>query len=147
MKNWLLSLWISIGIRFFAPTFAAWVALGHTRFIVTPTTWTNIGAKMFNLDVEEFKAAAYNHRIRQEAAIADEDGYGDAYRYGSDTAAAEQKALEEAKRGKKKLPGGLVKLGMSPEERRMAKMLENDDLLITNMVKQAAKKEKVEIVI
>lgn len=154
MRKFLFNIWMSIGTKFFLKTYSEWLKISHEQFAVdlreivdfafetyepTLEDWVEITNNRFPDGVEGFKAAAYNYRIKLEAGMADDLGIGDAYRWGSDTAKAEQEALEAAKRGKKVLPGGILALGKTPEERRHTRLMERDDLLISNMVKEAAK--------
>lgn len=111
-----------------------------TTFQPSMADWVKVTNFYFGEDIDQFKYEAYQYRIKAEAEMADVLGIGDAYRYGSETAKAEQEALAAAK-GQRKLPSGLVALGKSREER----MLERDDLLITNMVKKVAKESGTEI--
>lgn len=128
--------WLSFGIAQYKPTLQNWVNVIFNTHEPTLEQWVEVTNKYF--EVEEFKAAAYNYRIKQEAAMADELGIGDAFRWGSETAKAEQEALEAARGRKKVLPGGILALGKTPEERRHARLMERDDLLITSMVKAKA---------
>jgi hypothetical protein len=156
--QFLKSLWIWIGLKYLFPTFESWFHFARKRFFVSfddvmdiafqtyePSAeqWLQFMATHYGEDIDKFRAAAYDYRIKAEAGMAEELGLGLAYRWGSETAAAEQEALSQAKRPKT-LPSGIIVLGKTPQERREEEMAAREDLLISNLVKKKAKEEGVE---
>jgi hypothetical protein len=152
MLSWSLRSWSELGLKKYLATWEAWVdfASDHfrsslsdlidyafARYNPTLEEWVALTNDRFGEDIDAFKAAAYNYRIKQEAAAADSLGIGDRFRYGSEVAKAEQEALSQIGKPKTKI----LTLGKSTEER----LLEREDLLITNMVKKAASEAKVEL--